>query len=201
LYVKDASGTGAEAVLLKTDKNKHHLAWSPDGRFLAYEQTGTVGIDLWMIPMFGPSKPEPVLQGPANEGQPAFSPDSRFLAYVSNESGRNEVYVQTFPPTGGRWQISTEGGIQPRWRRDGREMFYLASGGRVMALDVELKGPRFGAPKPLFQTWLGGDAITEHFAVTSDGQRFLLTDQRSGGAEFTVVLNWQRLLSPPATAR
>lgn len=200
LYVKDASGSGAETLLLRTEKDKHHLSWSPDGRFLAYEEAGEGdGRDIWVLPLADPGNPRPVLQGRFNEAQPAFAPDSRYLGYTSNETGRLEVYVQTFPPTGGRWQVSQEGGIQPRWRRDGKEMYYLASDGRIMALDVDLSVPRFGVPKPLFQTGQGGDSATEHFAVTSDGRRFLVIDRESGQIDFTVVLNWPSLLD--ATAR
>ena len=195
IYMKSANGVGNESLLLKTDRDKHHMSWSPDGKHLAYEEAGEGdGFDLWALPLAPPGRPQPLLQNPHNEAQPAFSPDSRYLGYISNESGRFEVYVQAFPATGGRWQVSFEGGIQPRWRRDGRELYYLDSSGRIMALDVDLKAPRFGAPRPLFQTGLGGRDATEHFAVTSDGQRFLMMDRESGQTAFTVVVNWPSLL-------
>jgi Tol biopolymer transport system component len=192
LYQKAANGSGAETLLLETGSPKHHLDWSPDGRFLAFEQNDEAGFqDLWMLPMTGERTPVPFLQSPFREAQPSFSPDSRLLAYASNESGVFEVYVQTFPASGGRWQISTAGGTNPMWRRDGREMFYLSADGRIMALDVELKTPSFAAPRALFQTAIAGDTTTDHFAVTSDGQRFLVQASTEGSRMgYAVVLNW-----------
>jgi Tol biopolymer transport system component len=192
LYQKAANGSGAEALLLQTNSPKHHLDWSPDGRFLAFEQNDGAGFqDLWMLPMTGDRTPVPFLRSPFREAQPSFSPDSKLLAYTSNESGVFEVYVQTFPASGGRWQISIAGGTNPLWRRDGKEMFYLSADGRIMALDVDLKTPSFGAPRALFQTAIAGDTTTDHFAVTSDGQRFLLQASTLGSRTgYAVVLNW-----------
>lgn len=197
LYQKAANGSGAETLLLKTDSTKHHLDWSPDGRFLAFEENDRTSFqDLWILPMAGERTPFAFLRGPFREAQPSFSPNSKFLAYTSNESGVFEVYVQTFPASGGRWQISTHGGTNPVWRRDGKEMFYLSADGRIMAVDVDLKTPSFGAPRALFQTAIAGDTTTDHFAVTSDGRRFLLQAGAEGSRTgFAVVLNWQSALS------
>lgn len=190
LYLKATDGSGADELLLKTDAHKHHMDWSRDGRLLVFE-SGTP-TDLWRLPMTGPREPTPVLSEPYTEGQPAFSPDTRFLAYASNESGIFEVYVPSLPIGNGKWQISTDGGIQPLFRGDGREMYYLAADGKVMALEIDLETPSFGVPKPLFQTAVIGDATTEHIAVSTDGQRFLLQDSATAArAGFTVVLNRQ----------
>jgi hypothetical protein len=113
------------------------------------------------------------------------------LAYTSNESGVFEVYVLSFPSAGNRWQVSSSGGTQPLWRGDGKEMFYIGADGNVMALDVELKTPTFGVPRALFQGTVIGDNTTEHMAVTSDGQRFLMADTReTRRSGITIVLNW-----------
>jgi eukaryotic-like serine/threonine-protein kinase len=191
LYIKDAGGAGADELLLKTDAHKHHSDWSRDGRWLAFESTAEGGRpDLWILPMTGPREPVVFLRTPFAEGQPAFAPNTRYLAYASNESGRFEVYVQPFPASGGRWQISTTSGIQPRWRGDSKELIYVASDGRITAVDVDPETPSFGVPRPLFQSKLVGDATTEHFTVTSDGQRFLLQDFEGSRATLNVLLNW-----------
>jgi Tol biopolymer transport system component len=198
IYVKNADGSGPDQLLLKTDWHKHHLDWSRDGQLLVFESGGTVGsagtsqVDLWTVRLTGAAQPTPLLQGPYVEAQPSFSPDTRLIAYTSDESGALEVYVQPFPSLSARWQISTNGGIQPLWRRDGKEMYYLAADGKIMAVDVDPTVPSFGVPKALFQSGAVGDATTEHFAVTADGQRFLMQDTATAArAGFTVVLNWQ----------
>lgn len=103
------------------------------------------------------------------------------------------MYVQTFPATGGKWQVSTAGGVQPRWRRDGGELYYLAADGKIMAVEIDRKAASFdrGVPRPLFQTAIPGTALSTHFAATGDGQRFLLQalPEQSQSA-ITVVVNW-----------
>lgn len=126
LYEKPTGGGAEERLLLKTDEHKHHLHWSRDGRFIVYESTSaTNATDLWILPMQDGGEPQVYLQTPFTEGQPQFSPDGRFLAYISNESGRFEVYARAFPATDSKWRISTAGSPQPRWRADGRELYYL----------------------------------------------------------------------------
>ena len=192
IYIRAADGSGNDELLLKTDEHKHHLDWSRDGKLMVFESEGNrSGTDLWLLPLDGSREPKPLLQGPFNESQPGLSPDGRYIGYTSNESGVYEVYVQAMPPGTGRWQISTSGGVQPLWRGDSREMYYLAADGRIMALDVDLKTPSFGVPKALFQSAVIGDSTTEHVSVTTDGQRFLMQDSASAArAGFTVVLNW-----------
>ena len=141
----------------------------------------------------GASKPEPFLSSPADEMHGVFSPDGRMVAYTSNESGRFEVHVQTFPLSDRKWQVSTSGGYEPRWRRDGREIYYLSEQRILMAVPVG-PGPSFGVPKPLFQTHVpvGVNTLRANYAPANDGQRFLVNTQTADPAPnpITVVLNW-----------
>src|SRR2546425_10720762 len=131
------------------------------------------------------------------ETQGRFSPDSRWVAYASNESGQFQIYVQSFPSSGGKWQVSTGGGAQPQWRRDGKELFYLAPDRKLMAVEVNGAGPIFlpGSPKPLFEahvsTIFPGPGA-HYYTVTGDGQRFLVNTfvGESTPVPFTVVMNW-----------
>ena len=131
-----------------------------------------------------------------DELQGEFSPDGRWVAYSCNESGRHEVYVQPFPGPGGKWQISSAGGTNPVWRRDGKELFYLASARKMMSVPVRI-GAAFEAesPRPLFDVRVKSDP-DRHFDVTADGQRFLITlplgDETS--PPITLVQNWTALL-------
>jgi len=143
--------------------------------------------------MSGDKKPVPLLVGPFGEGDARFSPDGKWFAYASDESGRDEIYVQPFPRTGAKWQISAGGGEAPRWRGDGRELFYV--GPDYVRKVVEIKTvPAFdaGAPRDLFKTpnsW-GSD-------VSPDGQRFLVNMPAGDTppSPITVVLNWTTELS------
>jgi Tol biopolymer transport system component len=197
VYQKVASGEGSEELVFSTKVLTLVNSWSPDGRFLLYTAAGKAATDLWMLPLTGDRKPAPYLENQFNKRQAQFSPDGTRVAYTTLESGREEVFVQPFPSaaSGGRWQISAEGGEQPRWRRDGKEIFYLDQQRRLMSVEVR-SAPGFEArpPRMLFQTQavrLAGDYT---YAVTPDGQRFLINTL--GGAEIsstplTVVLNWQ----------
>jgi eukaryotic-like serine/threonine-protein kinase len=195
LYQKASSGAGTEEVLVEDNSEKTPVSWSPDGRFILYSSTGShPGTDLFVLPLSGDRKPVPFLQTRFSEGQGQFSPDGRWVAYTSFESGRAEVYVAPFPGPGGKWQISTAGGSSPRWRRDGTEIFFLASDNALMAAAVNGKASSFqvGAVKPLFQTHLVGPP--HEYDVSADGQKFLINSapQQNGAAPapITVVLNW-----------
>src|SRR4029077_15422640 len=114
-------------VLVEDKLNKTPVSWSPDGRFIMYVSSGSAtGNDLFVLPLSADRKPVPFLQTKFNEGAGQFSPDGRWVAYQSDESGKYEVYVAPFPGPAGKWQISTAGGTNPRWRRDGTEIFYMA---------------------------------------------------------------------------
>jgi Tol biopolymer transport system component/predicted Ser/Thr protein kinase len=192
LYQKTSSGAGGEELLLRSETAKYVLDWSPDGRFIAYEsQDPKTGTDLWMLPLFGDRKPFPLLQTEFNEGQGQFSPDGRWMAYVSDESGKREVYVQTFPASGGKWQISDAGGAYPRWRRDGKELFYVTAGQKLMAVTVQTDSTfQAGRPHALFEPRFFQPVIP--YAVSADGQRFLVNTplEEDNSSPVTVVLNW-----------
>jgi len=135
LYQKPSSGMGQEKVLLHSTETKIVTDLSRDGRYVLYEKLAAKGrSDLWILPLTGQQSPQPLLETEANEKQGQFSPDGKWIAYVSDETGKKEIYVRSFPPsTGGKWQISREGGEQPRWRSDGKEMYYVASDRKLMA--------------------------------------------------------------------
>jgi len=193
LYRKVSSGAGNEELLLKADVVTNGTDWSADGKFIIFESSDTqTGANLWVLPLFGDIKPYVVLQTEFNESHGRFSPDNRWLAYVSNESGRNEVYVQSFPPSGGKWQVSTTGGAQPHWRSDGKELFYITPERKLMAVDVNPQQTfEVGAPKLLFQTTVARYEAPNRYAVSRDGQRFLINSAvEEVSHTMTVVLNW-----------
>ena len=177
---------------------------SPDGRHLIYTAyaTKTSHLELWASALSGDRKPFAVAQGGFDIGQAVIAPDGHWVAYTSNETGRNEVYVQSFPMSGGKRAISIDGGVQPRWRRDGRELFYLSRNQQLMAVPITL-GSELGVGKtaPLFHADLpnwgaGSPGWTTSYDVSTDGQRFLLNIwAEKEVAPITVVVNW------PATLR
>jgi Tol biopolymer transport system component len=204
LFEKPVSGTADEQPLLVTPQGKSPLDWSRDGRFLLYSmQDSKTATDLWALPLMGERKPFAVLQSSSDEIEGQFSPDGRWVAYASNESGRYEIYIRTFPEAGGKWQISAAGGVQPRWRRDGHELFYVAPDTRLMAVPIRLAPDTHtldaGTPVPLFPTRLAtggnispaGFLARAQYAVAPDG-RFLMNvaaDEAVTSA-ITIVQNW-----------
>ena len=212
LYMRASNGAGDDAALLTDDGNfKVPTGWSPDGRFILYSRRPPGGRgrpttdrplntppsgELWVLPLFGDRKPFPLQQKPFRAELGRFSPDGRWVAYTSNESGRAEVYVTPFPGPGGRWRVSTAGGTGPTWRRDGREFFYLAPDGKLMAATVNGRGSTFeiGAAQALFETTLRSTVgALKLYDASADGQQFLINtivdDPRA--ASLTLVVNWQ----------
>jgi Tol biopolymer transport system component len=204
LYRKDASGAGEEERLLEARSAVNLLDWSRDGRYLLYAaQNGETGSDLMVLPLFGDRTPVAAVRTPFRANVGRFSPDGRWLAYKSNDTGRDEIYVQAFSGDaaagpGGKWQISNEGASDMSWRDDGRELYYEAQDGRVMAVALEAgrEGVRAETPRELFAADLD-TGVLHSFQATSDGQRFLLllrprTEGRT--TPLTVVSNWQATL-------
>ncbi len=194
LYQKAANGVGDENLLLQSNADKTASSWSPDGRFVLYDTYDPkTRFDVWVLPMFGDRNPFPLLQGEFNERYAQFSPDGRWMAYTSDESGKPEIYVVPFPGPGGKRQISRQGGFQPRWRRDGKEIFYLYNA-QLLAAEVNGNGSTFevGTVRSLFQ---GRSLITGggySYDVSPDGQRFLLNflGGQNSAAPITLVTNW-----------
>jgi Tol biopolymer transport system component len=203
IYVKPASGIGPETVAFESKQEKSLEDLSPDGRYLLYNDGTRVvsspeSVRMWVLPLFGDRKPYLFIQGSFYNARARFSPNGGFVAYSSGETGSLEVYVQTFPEQLGKWQISTDGGSQPMWRGDGKELFYL-SGSKLMAVNVKAEGKSLtaGVPKALFEVpglaQVGGKNC---YVVTPDGQRFLFTTlpEQAETARINVIINWPALL-------
>jgi serine/threonine protein kinase len=206
LYQKHSGGVGSEDVLLKSDHTKSPQDWSLDGKFILYGDTDPkTGVDLWVLPMTGDGKPgkaQPILQTQFNENEGQFSPDAKWIAYISDESKSNQVYVQSFPISGTKYQISTNGGYQPRWRRDGKELFFLSTARELMAVEISTSKDgvfHAGVPQKLFQTNVANFLTNRNsYDVTPDGQRFLINSPTASAAStpITVIVNWMTQSQP-----
>jgi Tol biopolymer transport system component len=202
LYEKPSFGNEREQLLLNTGHSTWPHDWSPDGRYIVYTSVSpTTKMDLWLLSV-PDRKPIPYLRTPFNELQGQVSPDGHWLAYTSDESGTWEVYVQTFPDPGHRRTISTNGGAQPRWRRDGKELFFLGSDKRLMSVKIGQKVDALGVlevsdPEPLFQTRIRGPLVPSwlEYTVTANGQRFLICETERMDTSMTVLLNWTASLT------
>ena len=198
LFVRDASGTRDPEPLLEDKDEKYISDWSPDGRHVIYtarSEDGT-GWNILALPLQGDRTPVPLVKTQFAELWATISPDGRHIAYQSNESGRAQVYVQEFPEARNKWQVSTDGGTEPYWRRDGRELYYRA-GARLMALPVQT-GTAFtaGSPVELFQTRFATVTARGRYRPAPDGQRFLVLAPIARDEEqpASVVLNWTAAL-------
>ncbi len=199
LYWKAANGAGEDELLFKSAYSKIPQDWSKDGRFILYQESDPqTSNDLWILPLEGERKPWLWLKTEFTEQVAKFSSDGKWIAYTSNESGRFEVYVRAFvpgaPASGGKWQISTNGGSQAKWRRDGRELYYVSTDYQLMAVDLTLGAEvKAGTPKALFDLRdLRASTAGVGFTATSDGQRFLFVTSAEDAylTPFTVVTNW-----------
>ena len=194
VYVRQRDGSGVDEAMTDEDGQKIPNDWSPDGRFLALfdrEAAGNRRIQLSALPLSGDRKPLVVLPPlPALLGGVRLSPDGRFVAYDTDESGRNEIYVVSFPQGQGRVQISNAGGNNAKWARGGREILYTAFDGKVMSVEIDAShGFRVGAPRPIFQLPEGAGSLWD---VSADGERFLLNVPviKSSSVPLSVVVNW-----------
>jgi Tol biopolymer transport system component/predicted Ser/Thr protein kinase len=192
LYRKPTHGAGGEEPLLEGEGQRIADDWSPDGRFLALELREPKGdrrVSLSILSLAGDGKLTTFFRRGINNGDARFSPDGRWLAYTSEESGKNEIYVAPFPGPGGKWQVSAGGGVQPRWRRDGKELFYLSADLSLMSVEMRASGATLepGAPKMLFEP----HPLPNFFDAAADGERFLMI---SSGVEqsppITLLQNW-----------
>ena len=195
LFQKLSAGSGADELLLASPHRKIATDWSPDGRWLAFHTNQPKTSWNTLVLGLPDRKPSVYLATPFPELASVFSPDGRWVAYVSAESGVGEIYVQPFPKGAGKWQISSGGGAMPVWRRDGKEIFFLASDGKLMAAGVNT-GPAFDVetPRPLFATNVRNfvGLSRRQYDVTADGQRFLLNAAvgEQAAVPITLVQNW-----------
>ena len=200
IFSKPTDGSGEAVLLVGEDAAVRAPDWSRDGKFVIYAARRSEDTldDLWYLkPKSGGEgfEPAPYLRTAADERIPVFSPDGRYVAYVSGESGRDEVYVRPFPEGGGKWQVSIDGGTQPRWRRDGKELFYVEED-QLMAVSVSTtQGFSPGTPKLLFRDqWLRSPFPKQRYDVSPDGRRFVLREAVEGATgkppAIRVVMNW-----------
>jgi hypothetical protein len=198
-YVKAANGIGTESLVYK-NKLRHAApqSISPDGKLLTIDIFGMGAPPAVAVAPLGAGEEVTALPGATNQIGGRLSPDGRFIAYMSNETRTNEVYVQTWPPGGGKWQVSNGGGQAPRWRADGKELFYRSPDFEFFAVPVAL-GAQFsaGAPRSLFKRRIvTGVAGIATWAVSPDGQRLLLnaTGGDTAAPSFSMILNWPETL-------
>jgi eukaryotic-like serine/threonine-protein kinase len=197
IYVKAANGIGEEQLVFSSAADKNVECWSPDGRLLLFNTTAAQGQQqIWALPLEGDREPYAVLSGTDVMQASSLSPDGKFLAYYSGESGRPEVFLQSFPPGRDRWQVSTTGGSSPQWRADGKELFYR-DGRRLMAVEIKTSGARLvpGVPRLLFEAPFITGARNQ-FVPAGDGQKYLAVLQVGlvSNPSITVELNWMSRL-------
>ncbi|MHC4560749.1 MAG: hypothetical protein ACYS80_26005, partial [Planctomycetota bacterium] len=193
IYWASADGSTAAERLISSDKSQIPNSWSPDGRLLAFRERHPITRrDIWVLPSEGSRTPSPFLVTPFNERAARFSPNGRWLAYVSDESGQNEVYVQPYPGPGRKWTVSTNGGGEPVWSADGKELFYR-NRDLMMVVAVETE-PDFkaGIPRLLFEGHYEMALGSQNYDVSADGQKFLMvrTEEELSPVRLQVVLNW-----------
>jgi dipeptidyl aminopeptidase/acylaminoacyl peptidase len=201
VMARAASGVGETEILDKDSANvKVTLDWSSDGRYIVEGvllNSGAAQATDWLLPLSpeqagGDRKPFPYLDEPFNEVGGKLSPNGLWIAYVSDETKRYEIFTQTFPKRGGKWQVSTNGGTRPVWSRDGKELYFISADGKLTAVDVK-SGPggsfEAGAPKALFDPRIGGDQF-DGFDVSKDGRFLIPAVVEQSGAPIIVVANW-----------
>src|ERR1700722_8940198 len=197
IYAKAADGSSSERLVLESaDATAYPRSVSPDGRYLVYERRqnqNEPGDHIWALPLSGDGKPFPIVQDALDERAPTVSPDGKWLAYQSNESGRPEIYITAFPAGGAKWQVASNGGTTPKWRRDGKELFFLDPQDNMVAVDVNTSGNavKLGAPHTLFQA-VGIQRDFGPYDVTADGKKFLINsgNLKEGIEPVTLVQNW-----------
>jgi Tol biopolymer transport system component len=203
IYVKPTSGVSQEKLLLQSPHEKYPDDVSRDGKFILFEDVDPkTKFDLWILPVAGDQKPFPFLKTPDNEAHAQFSPNGRWVAYVSDESGRAEVYVRSFPAEkGGKWQVSSDGGDQPWWRSDAKELFYMDPSRRLISVKTSDDSAEFQAEPPvvLFPTNMimgGMTSNRNNYLPNSAGDKFLVNDivTETTSVPITVIVNWTSAL-------
>jgi Tol biopolymer transport system component len=198
LFVKDASGTKDPEPLLVDKDEKYVSDWSPDGKYLLVTWRGkdSGGWNISALTMTGDHKMIPLVKTQFGELWATFSPDGKYIAYQSNESGRAEIYVQEFPDARNKWQVSTNGGVEPYWRADGRELFYR-SGRQIVGVPIQI-GSTFtaGAPAPILETRFSASVARGLYRPSPDGQKFLVLEPQAAQLDTppSVILNWMSAL-------
>jgi Tol biopolymer transport system component len=208
LYQKPTTNAGGETLLLRSTNDKNPSDWSKDGRFLLYQEDGgqKTQADLWVLPLKGNHEPVSFLQTEFNEMAGRFSPDVRWVAYVSDESGQNEVYIRSFQEPGSQTgakrstttdeqrQVSVSGGDSPRWRQDGKEIYYFSLDNKMMAADISVKGGSLEVSHvhSLFDVPSIIQLPMSDYDVTSDGKKFLINVpfEIQNQSPLTLVVNW-----------
>jgi eukaryotic-like serine/threonine-protein kinase len=193
IYKKLASGAGEVETIAQSSNPIFVTDWSRDGKFILYTDADpTTNLNIWVVPLEGDRKPYIYFQSPLEDERGRFSPNGHFVAYRSRESATEEIYVQTFPASGGKWPISTNGGQNPVWAPKGNEIFFIAPDGKLMSVDVG-SGNAFdpGKPKALFDTLMARTSQGTTFDVSADAQRFLFISRMAEAtSSLSVVINW-----------
>jgi Tol biopolymer transport system component len=194
VVVRPTDGNSEKVIAADAAENQVPTGFSPDGRFVVFSRRRRLRDDIWVVPADGSAAPRQISSTPG-ESMGVVSPNGRYLAYVTDQSGRSEIFVATFPDPAGRWQVSQTGGREPRWSRDGRELFFFGPDNRLMAADVKSDTASFeiGAIRPLFQSRRMGESY--RYDVASDGQRFLVNaGLREELSPITLVTHWTEQL-------
>jgi Tol biopolymer transport system component len=189
IYERPSDGTGSPTLLLNATENENPRDLTIDGKYLVYaRQSAKTDYDIWVLPLTGERKPFPIVQTPFAEMDARLSPDGRAIAFDSTETGRREIFVQPFPGPGAKTQVSSDGGRWPRWRRDGKEIYYVAPDGMLMSMpiDVAASPVTTGSAQRLFPT-----SLTDWYEPAPDGQRFLIIKTVSDPAPVTILFNWK----------
>ena len=196
LFVRSVTGASPEEELFASSSNSLAIDWSRDGRFILYQTVDpSTRSDIWALPMAPRGGPFVVANSMRNERQAQVSPDGRWVAYASDESGREDIWVQAFPEAHEKWPVSASGGSQPQWRHDGRELYYISRDLKLMAVDVNPAASSFdaGVPTPLFSLRLTDQlSARNNYLPTADGKRFLVNTSYAGigTGSLAVVLGW-----------
>src|SRR5215469_15005282 len=205
IYLKSVNGSSEEKPLHPSEDDERPQSWSPDGKYLVFDRrpTSRQGIsEIQIYPFDGDHKPYSLLNAAYANSDGQVSPDGHWIAFVTGQTGRSEVYVSNFPKPTGKWQISSTGGQTPRWRRDGKELFYATLDGILMAVEVTPGKNDFtvGASKPISQKpgSVRGGAFDAIYDVSPDGQRFAAARVKKGSlhAPLTLLSNWTHALRP-----